>query len=161
MAVMNQAVVWRLQPLALLVGVLAFSAVAPAQIADVIRPDPRGDFRLLQIRGPRGSYPQRFWLVVDRDPRGLWCRDGAWLRAVALRYGAVLEADLRASQPPPLLLRHGAPYLRVRVKPLDILVDARVSERGKELSCAVRANTNYLAPIQPDSLESIRLEPSV
>lgn len=143
----------------LLVGLLAFSCSASAQVADVIRPDPRGDFRSLLIRGPRGGYAQRFWLVVDRDPRGLWCRDPVGRPLVALRPGAVLETDFQDPTLAPLLNRQGAVYVRLRVKPMDVLEDARVGERGKEFSCAVRANINYLAPIHPDSLESVRLRP--
>ena len=148
-----------IQPLLLLIGLLALSRSASAQLADVIRPDPRGDFRSLLIRGPRGDYAQRFWLVVDRDPRGLWCRDPMWRRLVALRLGAVLETDFQDPTLAPQLNRQGAPYLRVRVKPIDVLEDARIGGRGKEFSCAVRANINYLAPIHPDSLESVRLRP--
>jgi hypothetical protein len=61
-----------------LIGVpcsISFALVAQAQSGDVIRPGSDGDFRSIEIPGNRGSYPQRFWLVVDRDPRGLWCRD--------------------------------------------------------------------------------------
>ena len=147
------------QPMLLLVGHLALSGSAAAQVADVIRPDPRGDFRSQLIRGPRGAYQQRFWLVVDRDPGGLSCRDPAWRVVVALRVGAVLETDLQEAKLPALLNRQGIPYLRVRVKPMDILRDNRSGEQGKELSCAVRANTNFLAPINADSLASVRLRP--
>lgn len=148
-----------IQPLLLMVGLLAFCRSASAQLADVIRPDPRGDFRSLLIRGPRGEYVQRFWLVVDRDPRGLWCRDSLWRPLAALRPGAVLETDLQDRALTPLLNRQGAPYLRVWVKPMDVLEEARSGDRGKQFSCAVRANINYLAPIHPDSLESVRLRP--
>ncbi len=147
------------QPMLLLASFLALSGSAAAQVTDVILPDPRGDFRSLLIRGPRGDYMQRFWLVVDRDPGGLWCRDPAWKIVVALRLGAVLEADLQETKLPALLNRQGVPYLRVRVKPMDILRDNRIGEQGKELRCAVRANTNFLAPIHPDSLGSVRLRP--
>jgi hypothetical protein len=143
-------------PLAALLGL---SGVASAQIAEVIRPDQRGDFRSLLVSGPRGGSLQRYWLVVDRDPGGLRCRDPAWRVVAALRLGAVLEADLQEPRLPALLNRQGVPYLRVRVKPMDILRDDGLVEQGKELSCAVRANMNFLAPIQPDSLGSVRLRP--
>jgi hypothetical protein len=42
---------------------------------------------------------------------------------------------------------------------MDILRDHGLVAQGKELSCAVRANMNFLAPIQPDSLGSARLRP--
>jgi hypothetical protein len=147
------------QPMLLLAGLLAFAGSASAQIADVVLPDPRGDFRTLQIKGPRGANPQRFWLVLDRDPSGLWCRDPSWRPVVALRRGAVLEADLQDPKLPALLNRQGVPYLRVRVKPMDILRDNRIGEQGKEFSCAVRASANFLAPIHPDSLGGVLLRP--
>jgi hypothetical protein len=147
------------QPMLLLAGLLSLCGSASAQIADVILPDPRGDFRSLLISGPRGAYVQRYWLVVDRDPGGLLCRDPAWRVVAALRVGAVLEADLQEPKLPALLNRQGVPYLRVRVKPMDMLRDHRLAERGKELSCAVRANTNFLAPIHADSLGSVRFRP--
>lgn len=147
------------QPMLPLVALLALSGSASAQIADVIRPDRRGDFRSLLIGGPRGDSLQRYWLVVDRDPGGLWCRDPAWRVVAALRLGAVLEADLQEPRLPALLNRQGVPYLRVRVKPMDILRDHGLVAQGKELRCAVRANMNFLAPIQPDSLGSVRLKP--
>ncbi len=65
--------------------------LARAQVADVVRPDARGDYRSIRIAGPRGSTPQRFWLVVDRDPRGLLCRDRQGRAWIALRYGSVVQ----------------------------------------------------------------------
>lgn len=125
-----------------------------AQVADVARPDAQGDFTAITFPGARGLVLQRFWLVVDRDPRGLWCRDVRGRALVALRQGAVVEtadrgADARAAP----LFSQGKPFLRVRFKPVDILYDARLSAQGSGSTCLVRVNTAFLAPIHLDSME--------
>lgn len=132
--------------------------VAQAQVADVVRPDGQGDFQSIRIAGPRGSTPQRFWLVVDRDPRGLLCRDRQERAWITLRYGSVVQLAEPEQQKEPLLLE-GKPTLRVAVKPIDILHDVRFSERGKATACRVRANSSTLAPIQADSLEQALITP--
>lgn len=119
-----------------------------SQVADVVHPDAQGDFPSVMVAGPRGQYQQRFWLVVDRDPRGLWCRDAKGLPLIAIRRGAVVETD----EISPVLLNEGKSYLRVRIKPVDVLYDARMRGRGKATTCVVRANTSFLAPIHPDSM---------
>lgn len=148
--------------LALLTWVAALTLLsAPAvhaQVADVVRPDARGDFRSIRIAGPRGFTPQRFWLVVDRDPRGLLCRDRQGRAWVALRYGSVVQLVEPEQQPEPMR-PEGKPTLLVAVKPIDILYDARFRERGKATVCRVRANSSFLAPIQADSLEQSRITP--
>jgi hypothetical protein len=131
---------------------------ADAQVADVVRPDVQGDYTTIRIAGPRGSIPQRFWLVVDRDPRGLLCRDHQGRAWIALRYGSVLQLADPDQQLEPLLIQ-GKPTLRVAVKPIDILFDSRFRDRGKGMACMVRANSLYLAPIQTDSLEQSLLRP--
>lgn len=122
------------------------------QVAEVVAPDAQGNFPAITLPGPRGPYPQRFWLVVDRDPRGLWCRDSRGRPLVALRRGAVLETDATAN---PVLLRDGRPYLRVRPKPVAIQEETRLRDRGTALSCWVRAHGAFVAPIHPDSLEAV------
>ena len=129
-----------------------------AQIADVVRPDEHGEFSSLWIAGARGSTPQRFWLVVDRDPRGLLCRDEQGRAWIALRYGSVVQLDQPERQRTPLLTQ-GKPTLRLAVKAVDILYDARFRDRGKAAVCWVRANSAFLAPIQEDSLERALVRP--
>lgn len=141
---------------ALAAPLLGSTVPALAQVADVTAPDSQGDFTTLEIPGARGTYPQRFWLVVDRDPRGLWCRDARGRALIALRRGAVVET---AGARGPLLLSQGKPYLQVKIKSMDILHDARHRERGLSTSCVVRANSAFLAPINPDSLEAIFPKP--
>jgi hypothetical protein len=138
-------------------GLLFLTTAAHTQTADVISPGEDGDFRSLQIPGPRGSYLQRFWLVVDRDPRGLWCRDLQGRPSIALKYGSVIESDSSAQAGEAVLLNQGKTYLRVKVKPVDILYDARL-RRNKItfITCVVRANSSFLAPINPDSMGAVR-----
>jgi hypothetical protein len=148
---------WLLPVLLALPGLLALAAAAPAQTADVVSPGEDGDFRSLQIPGPRGSYPQIFWLVVDRDPRGLWCRDPQGRPSIALKYGSVVESDTSSQAGEALLLNQGKAYVRVKVKPMDILYDARLGSRhANPISCVVRANSSFLAPINPDSMGAVR-----
>ena len=132
---------------------LYFPLVAKAQSADVIRPGPDGDFRSIQVPGNRGSYTQRYWLVVDRDPRGLWCRDPWGRPSIALKYGSVIESS---SNTAPLQIRQGKSYLQVSIKPEDILYDARLRGARNSNTCLVRANSAFIAPINPDSMGALR-----
>lgn len=144
----------------LLAGLLAGTALLgdplQAQSLDVPQPDPQGNFAAGQASGDRGPLPQRYWLVVDRDPRGLLCRDGQGRPSIALKYGAVIEAlaPLAAAQPP---LPGGTTgtWLQVRVKPMAVLYDARPRGRGSEAICLVRAHAVYLAPVNADALRQV------
>ncbi|MEB3165991.1 MAG: hypothetical protein VKO65_04900 [Cyanobacteriota bacterium] len=130
------------------------------QSADVVRPDGQGDFRTVSVPGARGSYPQRFWLVVDRDPRGLLCRDRSWRAWVALRTGAVLELATADGDEPQPLLHQTKPYVWVQAKPIDLLHDVRFRrDRGTTALCAVRANSSFIAPIHPESLQQVQTRP--
>lgn len=144
---------WRLLGLVGMLCCLGLPGVAKAQSADVIRPAADGDFRSLEIPGNRGTYRQRFWLVVDRDPRGLWCRDITGRPSIALKTGSVIETDSLSFPATPLQLWEGKAYLNVRVKPVDILYDARLRGRGRGAICLVRANSSFIAPINPDSMK--------
>lgn len=132
--------------------IISFALVASAQSADVIRPGSDGDFRSIEIPGNRGSYPQRFWLVVDRDPRGLWCRDLSGRPSIALKYGSVIRSVDPSVTASPIKLSQGKAYLQVHVKPVDILYDARLHGRGSTSMCLVRANSSFIAPINSESM---------
>lgn len=132
-------------------GVLGPIPPGSSQVADVASADARGDFLSITLTGARGTYRQRFWLVVDRDPGGLWCRDARGKPVIALRPGAVVETDPTSA---PVVRKQGKPFLRVRFKPVDILQDAHATGGGTATACLVRANVSFLAPIHPESLES-------
>jgi hypothetical protein len=148
------AALWQLPLLsAVVVGVGLGGAIRPGwtQVADVASADARGDFVSVTLSGARGRYAQRFWLVVDQDPRGLWCRDARGWPVIALRQGAVVETDLSSGS---VVMKQGKPFLRIRFQPVDILHDARQAGKGTATPCLVRANRSFLAPIHPESLES-------
>ena len=125
---------------------------AGAQGAEVVPPDPQGDFRGLERQGPRGPIRQLHWLVVDPDPAGLACRDAAGRATVSLRPGAIVATD--PTPPLPLRLVQGRPWLRVLVPPRAIQRDTRPQERGQPARCWVRAHRAYLAPVLPEFLQT-------
>lgn len=132
---------------------MALPATAGAQEAEVVPPDRQGDFGRLEWQGPRGPILQRHWLVVDPDPAGLTCRDGAGRATIGLRPGAVVATD--PAPPTPLRLVQGRPWLRVTAPALAIQRDTRPQEtRGQPARCWVRANRLYLAPILPEFLQA-------
>lgn len=131
---------------------------ASAQVAELIGADDQGDFHTVTVQSARGNYPQRFWLIVDQDPRGLICRDSSGRALIALRRGAVVETD-PLQHSPPRMPWQAKPYVRVRVKPVDLLLDARLHDRGRGGSCLVRANTAFITPILEDSLLDLPLRP--
>jgi hypothetical protein len=143
---------WALHPIVLVAMALAVSlpGTAGAQEAEVVPPDRQGDFGRLEWLGPRGPIRQRHWLVVDPDPAGLICRDGAGRATIALRPGAIVATD--PAPPTPLRLVQGRPWLRVTAPALAILRDSRSEGRGQPVHCWVRANRLFLAPILPEFL---------
>jgi len=141
--------------LALLLAVLPVTVSPPAyaQLADVVTPDEEGNFDSSSVQGARGFYPQKQWLVVDRGSGGLRCRDVNGTMLVGLRYGSVIDTDLSSTGANPITLEKGKPWLRVRVTPADFQADYRDrSFLNQPAICRVRAQVNYLAPINPDTL---------
>ena len=139
----------------LLAGMALLGEPLRAQTLDVPQPDPQGNFAAGQARGDRGPVPQRYWLVVDRDPRGLLCRDEQGRPSIALKYGAVIEALAPLAVAASLSTGASGTWLRVRVKPVAVLYDARQRGRGSEAICRVRAHAVYLAPLNADSLQQV------
>jgi len=139
----------------LLAGMALLGEPLRAQTLDVPQADLHGNFAAGQASGDRGPVPQRFWLVVDRDPRGLLCRDEQGRPSIALKYGAVIEALAPLAAGPPLPSGTTGTWLRVRVKPVAVLYDARQRGRGSEAICQVRAHAVYLAPLNADSLQQV------
>ena len=130
-----------------------------AQTVDVPLPDELGNFQSSQAAGDRGPQEQRLWLVVDRDPRGLLCRDDLGRPSIALKYGTLVETAASAGGVSPLQMKGSGTWLRVKVKPVAVLYDARLRGRGGQALCLVRANSIYLAPVNADSLRQA-LQPS-
>jgi hypothetical protein len=131
---------------------LVVASASTAQVPDVVKPAPDGDFPSISISGFRGIHPQRYWLVVDRDPRGLLCRDVQGRGLIALKYGSVIETDLSPASPSPLSFQQGKSVVRVNVQPIHLLFDARLKHRGTPTTCNVRANTSFIAPVNGESI---------
>ena len=79
-------------PLVALITALVPWSSAGAQIADVPLANADGDFLSTRLPGNRTAYPQRQWLVVERDPAGLNCRDERGQVVAVLAYGSVVTA---------------------------------------------------------------------
>jgi hypothetical protein len=131
---------------------LVLASAATAQVPDVVKPAVDGDFPSISVSGFRGVHPQRYWLVVDRDPRGLLCRNEKGQALLALKYGSVIETDLSPSSPSPLSFQQGKSVVRVKVQPMHLLFDARLKQRGTSTTCTVRANTAFIAPVNGESI---------
>ena len=131
---------------------LVLASAATAQVPDVVKPAGDGDFPSISVSGFRGVHPQRYWLVVDRDPRGLLCRNEKGQALLALKYGSVIETDLSPSSPSPLSFQQGKSVVRVKVLPIHLLFDARLKHRGTSTTCTVRANTAFIAPVNGESI---------
>lgn len=139
------------------VGLLTLLFALPpslAQVAEVVAADEQGDFRTLSIPAARGRYLQRFWLIVDQDPRGLLCRNSQGRALIALRRGAIVETASQEKEP--LILQQTKPYLLVRVNGRDLLHDVRHRERGLPTTCRIRANSSFIAPVLEDALLELK-----
>ena len=136
------------------VGLLALivrADVAWSQAADVPEFDTNGNFRSARVQGNRGFYPHEQWLIVDRDPEGLNCRDGSGAVALTLYYGAVVASNFEHQGDDPIDIVNGQAWLRVEANIVD--VQRRITaERAASYICYVRANARYIAPINPSSL---------
>ncbi|HIK57025.1 MAG TPA: hypothetical protein IGS37_17910 [Synechococcales cyanobacterium M55_K2018_004] len=126
---------------------LGISAPAIAQMAEVPLPNRNGDYTTAVLRGNRGNfYYNRRWLVVDPDPTYLNCRvspNGVVRSRIAP--GAILMAEFIQNEA--IVFHNGSPWLRVRG--IDALT---VPQRGQTLGrCYVRANRQYIAPINEDA----------
>jgi hypothetical protein len=152
-----------LRPVGLLSIALALAGLpwAPgrAQRADVPRPNRDGDVLSTILAGQRGAYPQRQWLVVERDPAGLNCRDPQGRVMAVLAYGSVVDSDLIGGSAEAIVSLAGRPWLGLLAEPFDLQKDLRPRElRHRPLACRVRANASVVAPINPDTLQPVRRE---
>jgi hypothetical protein len=129
---------------AVLMGLVA--APTAAQVASVPAPNRNGDFTTALQPGNRGNiYQTRKWLVIDPDPTYLNCRstpNGAVRSRIAP--GAILTAVFGENGSDAIIAAGGAYWLRVSgTDPLTV---------GETGVCYVRANRQYIAPINEDAL---------
>lgn len=124
--------------------------IAYAQATEVPDFDRNGDFKSSRVLGNRGTYPHKQWLVVDPDANGLNCRNDQWSVVVTLSYGSVVNTVFTSNQDNAIRLIDGQPWLRVSVSLFDIQT-RQTNNRLDTYTCYVRANRQYIAPINPDS----------
>ena len=126
-----------------------------AQRADSAAFDRQGDFHSSRIRGNRGFYQQRYWLVVDTDRKGLNCRDQRRLVA-RFSYGDVLMADVPLKSSEAIAQIDGYTYLRIADERTYLLRDAGKNSDDKRFTCLVRANVKFIAPINMDDFTTLK-----
>jgi hypothetical protein len=126
-----------------------------AQRADSAAFDRQGDFLSSRIRGNRGFYQQRYWLVVDTDRRGLNCRDQRRLVA-RFGYGDVLMADVPLVSGEAITQINGYTYLRIADERSYLRTDGNKISDNKRSTCLVRANVKYIAPINMDDFTTLK-----
>ncbi len=124
-----------------------------AQRADVAIANRWGDFLSTRIQGNRDFYSQRQWLIITQEPDGLNCRDERGQVIAVLAYGSVVDSDLApGSDGEGIILVAGRPWLRLSVDRLDLHLDLRPpAQRNRPLTCRVRAHSNFVAPLNPDT----------
>lgn len=129
-----------------LILVCAWSTGVQAQMADVPNFDANGDFLSARVQGNRGTYPHWQWLVVETDAAGLNCRNANGDIVVTLAYGAVVDSIFSSEEA--IEFVEGQPWLNVRANLMDV---RRVDDVAISYNCYVRANSQYIAPINPDT----------
>jgi hypothetical protein len=140
---------------ALATALLPWTSVR-AQIADVPLANANGDFLSSRLPGNRTAYPQRQWLVVDRDPAGLNCRDARGQVLALLAYGAVVDSDLKGDGTEAIVVMAGRPWLQLLAHPFDLRQDLRPQgQRLRPVACRVQANAAFIAPLNPDTLQPL------
>jgi hypothetical protein len=143
-------------PLVALVTALLSWTSARAQIAAVPLANANGDFLSTRLPGNRSAYPQRQWVVVERDPAGLNCRDERGQVVALLAYGAVVDSDLKGDGTEAIVVMAGRPWLQLRAHPFDLRQDLRPQgQRVLPVACRVRAHAAFLAPLNPDTLQPV------
>ena len=143
-------------PLVVLATVLLPWTSAGAQIAAVPLANANGDFVSSRLPGNRNAYPQRQWLVVDRDPAGLNCRDERGQVVASLAYGAVVDSDLKGDGTEAIVVMAGRPWLQLLAHPFDLRQDLRPQgQRLRPVACRVQANAALIAPLNPDTVQPL------
>lgn len=148
-----------------------FEGQAIAQVADVPKPNDKGDFNSIFVQGNRGYYAVKKWLVVqftESEVNGgtVNCRytPNGEIRSRIPR-GAILTAvfnqTAKGSVPNPptsaddaiVLDRNGSPWLRVIGTQEELAYPVRPLTFADLGECYVRANLKYIAPINPDAID--------
>ena len=148
------------------------NAKAIAQAADVPNPDQDGDFKTAFQQGNRGFYITNKWLVVQ--PKNSETRDYALncrytpngkVRSQIAR-GAIMTAIFKDDQNPRRPNRpdpsddaiafdsNGLAWLRVKGLRDELAYPVKSLDFDQLGECYVRANLKYIAPINPDSMNS-------
>lgn len=128
--------------------VLSMATAAQAQMTDVPDFDANGDFQSARVRGNRGYYTHDQWLVVEPDDSGLNCRNANGNVILTLAYGAIVDSNFDHSDA--IQLINGQPWLSVRVSAMDLRRQVADSFAAVQ-TCYVRANNQYIAPLNPDT----------
>ncbi|HAN73519.1 MAG TPA: hypothetical protein DCQ51_02285 [Planktothrix sp. UBA8407] len=125
------------------------TGLAMAQMAEVPRPNTKGDFITAKVQGNRGLYNNINWLVVD--PQYLNCRNTPEGTVKAkLDSGAIMTALFSNNgKGDAIVLKNGQPWLKVEsIHPYGSRLNSGV--------CYVRANLKYIAPINGDYLDMFK-----
>jgi hypothetical protein len=125
------------------------TGLAMAQMAEVPRPNTKGDFITAKVQGNRGLYNNINWLVVD--PQYLNCRNTPeGTVRTRLESGAIMTALFSNNgKGDAIVLKNGQSWLKVEsIHPYGPRLNSGV--------CYVRANLKYIAPINGDYLDMLK-----
>jgi hypothetical protein len=156
--------------IAIITSLFVFESKAIAQAADVPNPNMNGEFRRAFQQGNRGYYKIEKWLVVQPATLGdydLNCRytPNGQVRSRISR-GAILTAvfhdtgnNRSANLPDPATEAiafdsEGLSWLRVKGLRDELAYPVRPLTFDYLGECYVRANLKYIAPINPDAINS-------
>lgn len=131
-----------------LLCLVASATAAQAQMSDVPSFNGSGDFLSARVWGNRGYYRHWQWLVVEPDSEGLNCRNTNGDVVVTLAYGAVVDSVFGGEDA--IELVDGQPWLKVSANAWDLRRRV-VDDIAVAYTCYVRANRQYIAPVNPDT----------
>jgi hypothetical protein len=129
-----------LKPVLMLPILLNFvPMIAIAQTARTPDPDANGNYTTAVLQGNRGNtYPNKKWLVVDPDPTYLNCR----VRP---------NGEVRSRIPPGEAIVNQDGSFWLRIGGTDPLIIPPIGG-GSLGTCFVRANRQFIAPINGESI---------
>ncbi|MBT9315672.1 hypothetical protein [Leptothoe spongobia] len=134
--------------LASLLCVFSMATAAQAQMSDVPAFDTDGDFHSARVRGNRGYYSHRQWLVVEPDVEGLNCRNENGTVVLTLAYGAIVDSVFDNGDA--IRSINGQPWLKVNVSAMDLRRQV-ADDFAVVQTCYVRSNNQHIAPLNPDT----------